>query len=71
MDECYNLLKEVKELLDDFVQQLAFSVNISSVTYNIDFSSISIDGISTCESGAAPVFYYCGKSKIFYDDSSN
>lgn len=59
VEDCFNLLKEVKEMLDSFIQQLAFSVDVASRAYNVDFDSISIDGITTCEPGSVPVFYYC------------
>ena len=64
IDECYNLLKEVKETLDEFVRQLQFSVDVESTTYYVDSKSTSIDGGSTCDSGFAPVFYYCGKRSV-------
>ena len=60
-DECYNLLKDVKETLDDFVRKLLFSVDVESTRYYVDSNSTSIDGASTCDPGSAPVFYYCGK----------
>ena len=48
-------------MLDEFVRQLLFSVDVESTTYYVDSNSTSIDGGSTCDPGAAPVFYYCGK----------
>ncbi|KAL4218702.1 positive regulation of smoothened signaling pathway [Mactra antiquata] len=59
MDECYDLLYDLVQQINNMITQLQFTIQSGGLEHNVGVNSSTYDGLSTCTPGYIPVWQYC------------
>jgi hypothetical protein len=59
IDECNNLLEDFVISMEQYIDNMEFTVQYEGEDYNVEVNSSTIDGTSQCSDRYVPVMHYC------------